>query len=221
MAYQWISYAIAGYLLGSVPFGKLIAKRVADIDITRQGSGNIGATNVARQLGIWWGILTLLLDALKGLIPVAFFSSRFPVGSPGREIGLCLVGLSALLGHQFSIFHRFRGGKGVATALGVYLGISNSARLSCLVAFLLFFSVTCKWKFVSLGSLVSAAAMPLILLTLGESRIVVVMSLLATVIIFFAHKDNIKRLIKGKERKWGDRIDHPNRSRSLSNSSSE
>ena len=115
----WILFALAAYLLGSLPFGRLIGQRVADIDITQRGSRNIGATNVARELGLKWGIFTLLLDVLNGFMPVFLFGLFFP----DFGIGPSVMGLFALFGHQFSVFLRFRGGKGVATSLGIFLAI--------------------------------------------------------------------------------------------------
>ncbi len=219
MVSQAIVYAVAAYLFGSVPFGKLIAKKVAHIDITTRGSRNIGATNVARELGVNWGLLTLVLDILKGLLPVVLFS-RYAAQAVGTapDIGVSLVGLSALLGHQFSIFLRFRGGKGVGTAIGVYLAISP---FSCLAATLLFLFIVYKWDFISLGSMVSACAMPLLLAVFGKSQPLVIASLVIAALICLKHQENIQRLVRGEERAWRGRKNQANKSRSRSNSSSE
>ena len=221
MISECIPYVVAAYLLGSVPFGKLIAKIVARIDITKRGSGNIGATNVAREVGIKWGLLTLALDVIKGSIPVVLFAYHASEAPLSYQIALSAVGLSALLGHQFSIFQGFRGGKGVATGLGIYLAMSPYTRLSCLVAFILFIVTVYKWRFVSLGSMVSACAMPLLLLLFGETPPLVVTSLIVAGLISFAHRENIQRLAKGEENKWKRSKSHSSRPRSLSNSSSE
>jgi glycerol-3-phosphate acyltransferase PlsY len=202
MVSQLLYWAPAAYLLGSVPFGKLISKKAAHIDITNRGSGNIGATNVAREVGIKWGLLTLLLDVLKGFIPVILFARYASQAAPLQEFGLSAVGLSALLGHQFSLFLRFRGGKGVGTALGIYLGISP---LSSLLAILLFFIVVTKWNFVSLGSISAAAAMPILLSIFGKPLPVFIGALVAAALICIKHMDNIHRLVKGKERKWREK----------------
>jgi glycerol-3-phosphate acyltransferase PlsY len=202
MVSQLLYWAPAAYLLGSVPFGKLISKKAAHIDITNRGSGNIGATNVAREIGIKWGLLTLLLDVLKGFIPVILFARYASQAAPLQEFGLSAVGLSALLGHQFSLFLRFRGGKGVGTALGIYLGISP---LSSLLAILLFFIVVTKWNFVSLGSISAAAAMPILLSIFGKPLPVFIGALVAAALICIKHMDNIHRLVKGKERKWREK----------------
>jgi glycerol-3-phosphate acyltransferase PlsY len=218
MMFQSLIFAIAAYLFGSIPFGKLIARKVGHIDITQKGSGNIGATNVARELSVKWGILTLILDMLKGFVPVVLFSCLAPQAGIGHEIGLSIVGLSALLGHQFSIFLRFRGGKGVGTALGIYLGISP---VSCLLALLLFILIVYIWGFVSLASMLSAFAMPLLFALFGKTPPLVIGALIAAALICIRHKENIQRLIKGDERKWRDRKSQVNNSSSLSSSSSE
>jgi len=211
-------FAVAAYLFGSIPFGKLIAGKVARIDITQKGSGNIGATNVARELGIKWGILTLVLDMLKGFVPVVLFACLAPKAGIGHEIGLSVVGLSALSGHQFSIFLKFRGGKGVGTALGIYLAISP---LSCLSALLLFILIVYIWDFVSLASMTSAFSMPLLFALFGKTLPLVIGALIAAALICLKHKENIQRLLKGDERKWRERNIQANNSSSLSSSSSE
>ena len=218
MIYQCIMFIVTAYLLGSIPFGKLIAKRVAHINITQRGSGNIGATNVARELGITWGLVTLLLDMLKGFLPVFLYAHY--ILQVGFEFEVCLsaIGLAALLGHQFSIFMRFRGGKGVATAIGIYLVISP---LACLIAVIVFILSVYKWDFVSLGSMLAAIVMPGLLALFGKSQPLVTTSIIVAALICFKHKGNIKRLVKGKERKWRGEKNQPNRSRSRSNSSSE
>jgi acyl phosphate:glycerol-3-phosphate acyltransferase len=218
MVFQTLIFAVAAYLFGSIPFGKLIARKVAHVDITQRGSGNIGATNVARELSIKWGILTLILDMLKGFVPVVLFACVASKAGMGHDIGLSVVGLSALSGHQFSIFLKFRGGKGVGTALGIYLAISP---LSCLIALMLFILIVYVWDFVSLASILSALAMPFLFALFGKTPPLVIGAVIAATLIVIKHKDNIQRLVKGNERKWRDRKSQANNSRSLSNSSSE
>lgn len=218
MVFQTFIFAVAAYLFGSIPFGKLIAGKVAHVDITQKGSGNIGATNVARELSIKWGILTLVLDMLKGFVPVVLFACLAPTAGIGHEIGLSVVGLSALLGHQFSIFLKFRGGKGVGTALGIYLAISP---LSCLIALMLFILIVYVWDFISLASMLAACAIPFLFAIFGTTPPLVIGAVIAAALIVMKHKDNIQRLIKGDERKWRNRKSQANNSRSLSSSSSE
>jgi acyl phosphate:glycerol-3-phosphate acyltransferase len=216
MTYQWILFAFAAYLLGSFPSGKIIAWFVARIDITKRGSGNIGATNVARELGIKWGVITLLMDISKSLVPVLISKHYI-----GNEIWVFYIGLSALLGHQFSIFQFFKGGKGVATALGIYLGLSLSSLISCLLSLVVFVAVVYKWDFVSLGSMASALSISIILVIFGEPWLVVVGSFGMTFLVFLKHRENIQRLLKGEERKWREKGDQDKSSSSLSSSSSE
>jgi len=191
----WLLFTLASYVLCSIPFGRLLGKRVAGIDITKEGSRNVGATNVARIIGFKWGILTLLLDALKGFTPVFLYKSLFP----DWAFGLTIVSLASLLGHQFSIFLKLRGGKGVATALGIYLAISP---IHTLVVLIFFVIVVYMFDFVSLGSILSAALMPPLLLFSGESKVSVLTSLVMAVLIWIKHKENIRRLFKREEIRW-------------------
>jgi len=116
----FIALFIAAYLLGSIPFGLLISQRVVKLDITKSGSGNIGAANVAREVGLKWGIVTLFLDTLKGFIPVICAWYLLKSSAEINEALIGMIGLAALLGHQFSLYLHFKGGKGVATYLGVF-----------------------------------------------------------------------------------------------------
>lgn len=193
-----ILFTLGAFLLGSIPFGRLIGQWVTGIDITQRGSGNIGATNVARVIGVKWGILTLLLDGLKGFLPLFLFPLLFQES----EIILALTGLSALLGHQYSVYLRFRGGKGFATALGVYLALSPPA---CLASLLVFVITVYGWRYISVGSMVSSCIMPLMLLVLGESSVLITLTLIMAVMICVNHRDNLCRLAKGQERKWGNK----------------
>ena len=202
MISQGIFFCLATYLFGSVPFGKLISNRVAGIDITTRGSKNIGATNVAREVGVFWGLVTLVLDMLKGYIPVVLYAVVASPTGADYTLGLSWVVLSAIAGHQFSIFLKFKGGKGVGTAAGIYLALSP---LACLIGVILFMIILYKWDFVSLGSTVSASAMPLLLAGLGQARPLVIASSLLTVLIYLKHWGNFKRMLRGEERKWRER----------------
>lgn len=218
MSYLWSAFLVAAYLMASIPFGKIIARKVADIDITARGSGNIGATNVSRHLGVKWGLITLFLDTLKGFLPV-FLASRY-LWHPGGMSSwwLSAIGTAALLGHQFSLFQRFKGGKGVATALGVYLAI---APIPCLIALMLFVAVVYKWKYVSLGSMVSAFSLPVLVTLFGKPLPISIGALVIASLIFVKHRDNITRLARGQEHSWRKKNDQPNLSMSRSSSSSE
>jgi glycerol-3-phosphate acyltransferase PlsY len=202
MLIQTLYFALGAYLLGAVPFGKIIARLAAQIDITKRGSKNIGATNVARELGIKWGLLTLALDVLKGLVPILVFSAYSLEADLSGRIALAAVSLCPLLGHQFSIFIGFRGGKGVATALGIYLALSPA---SCLLGLLVFLLVVLKWDFISLGSMVSAGSIPIFLTLFHQPKPVILASVVMAALIYYRHGENVVRLVQGEERKWKQR----------------
>ena len=190
-SYFLIAFA---YLLGSVPVGLLLSK-IKGADPRAVGSGNIGATNVMRAAGKITGALTLIGDVLKGLIPVMI---AFMLGE--TKVIVTAAGLTAFLGHLFPVFLRFKGGKGVATALGVYLGLDPFA---VLIAIIIFVLTIIKWGFVSLGSLVGVAAMPLLLYFLSAPVQYIYLVLIIGALIFIKHKDNIRRLVAGTENKIG------------------
>jgi glycerol-3-phosphate acyltransferase PlsY len=218
MNLHWIYFVPVAYLLGSIPFGKIIARKVARIDITEHGSGNIGATNVAREVGTLWGLLTLILDLLKGFLPVFLSSLTFKGTNPSGGWTIALVSLAALLGHQFSAFQKFHGGKGVATALGVYLALSP---ISSLAALLIFVAVVFVWDIISLASMISAACMPLFLSLAGCPPPLLAAASITAALIVLKHWDNIGRIKSGQERRWRNRTGQGSNSKSLSNSSSE
>jgi glycerol-3-phosphate acyltransferase PlsY len=181
---------IAGYLLGSVPTGYILG-RLAGVDVRTAGSGNVGATNVARVVGKRVGILTLIADMAKGLIPVIV----------ARELELSLlpvaaVGFAAFLGHLYPIFLKFRGGKGVATAFGVFLGLAPLATLILTVVFTI---VMASARIVSLGSIVTALASPVVLWFCDYSLVLVGMATLIAALIIIRHGTNIQRLRAGTE----------------------
>jgi len=195
----FIALLIAAYLLGSIPFGLLISQKVRKLDITKAGSGNIGAANVAREVGLKWGIVTFLLDTLKGFIPV--ICAFYLLGSSAEinEVLKGMIGLAAFLGHQFSMYYRFKGGKGVATCLGVFLAISPIACLWCGMIFIIFVWV---WRYISLGSMVASFTMPICLYLMGHSNVIIILSLIMFFLIIFQHRENIQRLLQGTERRW-------------------
>ena len=184
---------IAAYLLGSIPTGLLLAK-AAGVDIRSSGSGNIGATNVYRTLGRSVGILTLSGDCLKGAIPVVV--ARYFGMS---DLWIAAAGLAAFLGHVYTIFLGFKGGKGVATALGVFLAVSPAAIGSAL---LIFVAVVWKWRYISLGSISAAMAMPGMVAVFDSRPPVVVMAAIVALLVVWKHRENIKRLRSGTESKF-------------------
>jgi glycerol-3-phosphate acyltransferase PlsY len=188
---------VLGYLLGSIPFGYLLVRATGGGDIRLIGSGNIGATNVARTSGWSVGVATLLLDAAKGFLAV-WLTAHF---SGGNIRFMMYTGLAAILGHIFPAWLRFSGGKGVATALGVFLAICWPALATAVLLFLL---VALFWRYVSLASISAAAALPLLVYLLYAPRhapptAVSVCTLLAAVLVIVKHRDNIERLLAGTE----------------------
>jgi acyl phosphate:glycerol-3-phosphate acyltransferase len=195
-----IAIPIVAYLLGSIPFGLLLTKLFGGGDVRQAGSGNIGATNVARVAGPLPGILTLLFDAAKGAAAV-WLAARF---SNDSAMWMVIAALAALLGHCFPVWLRFRGGKGVATAAGVFLVLSPLALLGSVIVFVL---VVAFWRYVSLGSIAAAAAMPLLIYILWAPHhapplVVTFGALAAAVLIIYKHDANIQRLIEGEEPKF-------------------
>jgi acyl phosphate:glycerol-3-phosphate acyltransferase len=190
-------FALLGYLIGAIPFGLLIG-RMAGIDVRSQGSRNIGATNVNRLLGKKLGFLTLLCDCLKGFLPMSLAALTL-AESPSREAVVAATGLMAVLGHMFPIYLRFRGGKGVATGLGVFLYFSP---LAILISLLVFVGTVALSGFVSAGSLLASALIPLWLYLLGVSPTVVGVAALIALLIWIKHRENIGRLLQGTEKTW-------------------
>ncbi len=185
---------IFSYLLGSVPNGFIISKRLCNIDITKTGSGNIGATNIYRTLGPLPALLVFVLDFIEGFLPVLISKLLL------KSVGLAaLAGVFSVIGHNYSIFMpRFKGGKGVATSFGAILGLSPSVALISLSLFSLAFVFT---KYVSLGSLIGSLSVPVSSLILhGDYKLSVLFGFF-TVLIFISHRDNITRLARGQERK--------------------
>lgn len=187
---------VCAYLVGSIPTGYLIGKYFFNVDIKQLGSGNIGATNVLRNLGKKMGILTLLGDALKGVIPVVFAILFKPYPLNKSLVFFCA--LSAFLGHLFPIYLKFKGGKGVATALGIYIVLFP---LQVLYALIVFFLVVLKTRYVSLGSILAALSMPLFVSFSAKDTYQVALSVIISALVIYKHKDNIHRLLEGRENK--------------------
>jgi acyl phosphate:glycerol-3-phosphate acyltransferase len=193
-----IGLLVAGYLAGSVPFGLILARTVAGKDVRAAGSGNIGATNVARVVGKKLGLVTLVLDVLKGFLPVlaASFVALGAGAAPHRFFLEGLVGLAALLGHCFPVWLKLRGGKGVATGLGVLLAHRPEVAAVGLVAFGLGYALVRR---VSAGSVVAALAVVLALAVRGPHGATLLPIGLCALIILGKHHGNIRRLLQGRE----------------------
>ena len=184
------------YLLGSIPTGLLVSKAFAKVDPRQSGSRNIGATNVLRAAGKTLGGITLAGDLLKGLIPVLV-----ALWLRGGEMWIAAVALGAFLGHLFPLYLRFKGGKGVATALGIYIPLVPLAILFNLFVFAAGVAIS---RTVSVGSLSAAAAMPILIWLWGYPRPYLILGLIVGGLIFYRHRENIKRLLRGQENKiWG------------------
>ena len=188
---------IFAYLLGSIPTGVILAKAFGNVDPRTMGSKNIGATNVFRTAGKKLGILTLLGDILKGLIPVVIAR-----GTLDSYLWIGAVALAAFLGHLYPIFLKFRGGKGIATGLGAFLALSP---LSAVLSVLIFGAVVYKWRFISLGSLTASASFPILLALLNPHQIYIPFAIIIGALIFYRHRENIQRLLAGKESRFGEK----------------
>jgi glycerol-3-phosphate acyltransferase PlsY len=188
---------IFGYLVGSIPFG-LLYGRLVGIDVRQQGSGNIGATNVNRLLGKKMGILTLGSDLLKGLIPM-LIAAQILGNQPDAYLWTMLTGTAAFAGHCWPIYLKFSGGKGVATALGIFLYL---APLQTLIAIVLFAATVRLGGYVSLGSMAAAISLPVMVwLGNGPNDLLIITGIIALLIVF-KHQENIKRLLRGEEESW-------------------
>jgi glycerol-3-phosphate acyltransferase PlsY len=191
---------IGAYLLGSIPFGLILAKLFSGTDVRKEGSGNIGATNVARVVGPLAGVATLILDIAKGAGAV-LAAERVTNDSATWMI---LAGIAALVGHCYPVWLKFKGGKGVATAAGVFLVLSPWAFLCAAILFVL---IVAYWGYVSLGSISAAAAMPLLLYFFWAPHhapplVITFGSLAAALLIAYKHDGNIQRLVEGVEPKF-------------------
>lgn len=185
-----LGYLLIVYLLGSIPTGLLVGRGFYNIDIRQYGSKNIGATNTYRVLGLPAALLVFLGDALKGIVAVYLFEPL--------EFPMVLGGLVALLGHNWSIFLGFKGGRGVATGLGVLIGLAPVVSLICfsIWAFIVYFT-----KLVSLGSIVAAFFVPVLMFAFNLPVSFIVFGVIAAFFVIFRHRENIRRLLTGTELK--------------------
>jgi glycerol-3-phosphate acyltransferase PlsY len=189
-----IALVVSSYLLGSVPSGYILGS-MAGVDVRKVGSGNVGATNVARVLGKGRGVLTLIADAAKGWLAV-FAAQQLEMSLPT----ITLAGGAAFLGHLYSVFLRFEGGKGVATAFGVFLALAPVATSVSLAVFALVFAAS---RLVSLGSIAAAVTAPVSCWIMGYPPLVTALVGFIAVMITWRHRGNIQRLLAGTEPKFG------------------
>ena len=204
-----VAYIIVGliaYLLGSISFSVIISKKMAGFDVREKGSGNAGSTNVLRSVGKKAAALTLLGDVLKGIVAIFIaFILGLIIGEENisRALLVQIAGFFVILGHTFPVFFKFKGGKGIATALGVLILTNWQIGLICLIFALIIMAVT---KTVSLGSIMAAVLFPILVLFVPHNAYLVdgqyfIYSLILAGLVIFNHRENVKRLLEGKENK--------------------
>ncbi len=184
---------ILGYILGSIPIGFLVARYWGKIDIRQYGSGNIGTTNVFRTLGLYPGCIVLIGDIGKG-VTAALLGKWL-----GGEQAALLGGLAAIIGHSWSLFLSFQGGRGVATGAGVFLALTPKV---ILIAALIWILVIALTRYVSLGSIIAAASLPILMLIFRESALLLFIACIAAFFVIYRHRPNIRRLLAGTEHKF-------------------
>lgn len=193
-----LAFPLLAYLIGAIPFGLLIAKMRGRGDIRNMGSGNIGATNVRRTMGTFWGVVTLLCDASKGLLPTAWVHALLPGSPPWLAPA---VALAAIGGHMFPIYLKFKpSGKGVATALGCFAILAPGACGWALIAFVVVVAVT---RIVSIASMTAMALLSVLVWFTQADLNLALASTIASVLIVYRHQENIRRLIQGNESSLG------------------
>ncbi|MGM9570717.1 MAG: glycerol-3-phosphate 1-O-acyltransferase PlsY [bacterium] len=185
------------YLFASIPFGLLVSKYFYETDIRSKGSGNIGATNVLRNLGVFPAVLVLILDMGKGI--TAVFLARYFLGT---DFSAVIAGLIAIIGHSCSCFLGFKGGKGVATGLGVILMLSPLVTCLTVMVFVLVVALT---RYVSLGSVLGALLLPLLMIVFHQPKPYLYFACLAAAFVIYRHRGNIQRLLQGTESKIGSK----------------
>jgi glycerol-3-phosphate acyltransferase PlsY len=186
---------IAVYLIAAIPTGVVLTRLMGGKDVRQQGSGNIGATNVYRVAGKMAGILTLAGDTLKGFLPLLAYKTWL-TPTPAQ---LGTAGAIAIIAHCYPVYLKFKGGKGIATALGIFLIISPQAVLVALAVFMLTVVTT---RYISLGSILAAMSAPLLILMLGYPQPIFLATLFIALLVIWRHRDNIKRLLDGTENRF-------------------
>ena len=202
----YIIIAVIAYLIGSINFSVIISKRMAGFDVREKGSGNAGTTNMLRSIGVKAAVITLLCDILKGVVVILI---AILIGNivDGLDDALLvqLAGIFVIIGHTFPIFFGFKGGKGIATSLGVLLMINWQIGLICLVFALILMAIT---RMVSVGSIAAAILFPVLVVFIGQNYIVpvnnwsyLIFSIIIAILVLFNHRENLKRIFTGKENK--------------------
>ena len=206
---EYIIIAIIAYLIGSINFSILISKKKAGYDIRQKGSGNAGTTNMLRNLGKKYAAITLICDVLKGVVAIgiAIIVGNI-LGDTNKALLVQIAGVAVVIGHTFPIFFGFKGGKGVATSLGILLMTNWQLGLICLVFALVLMALT---RVVSMGSIAAAILYPVLTLFVGGGHYIVestglgngyfIYSVILAIIVIFNHRENIKRMLSGTENK--------------------
>ena len=201
-----IIVVIVAYLIGSIPFGYLIVRHKVGEDVRESGSGGTGATNVSRRAGKAAGVFTLVLDALKGVLAIVVVQMLIGEGGPFIDWLTAVAAIAVIAGHIFPVWLRFRGGKGVATGVGVFLMLAPIAVMCAAIIFLALVFIT---KYISLGSIVAAAMIPLFVFMdmvfsqpISDLRPLLTAAAAGAMLIIFAHRGNIRRLAEGTESKF-------------------
>lgn len=199
MSAVYVLVGLIAYLIGSVNFAIIFSKKFAGFDVREKGSKNAGTTNVLRTVGKKAAILTLICDILKGVVAVLIAILATKIWNHADvEILKYLAGFMAIVGHTFPVFYGFKGGKGVATSLGVLLMVHTQIGIICLV-FALIIMIATKW--VSLGSILAATLFPILTVFMVDNYVVKIISILIGLLVIFNHRTNIKRLKQGTENK--------------------
>ena len=205
MTLRLLAIIFGGYLVGSLPFGVIIGRAWKGVDIRQYGSGNIGFSNALRVLGWKPAAVVFIGDALKGIVPVVLGQALLRTWNvPRADLWLLLVGLAPILGHSFSVFLRFRGGRAVTTTLGVLIGLCWQAALVALVSWLVVVAIT---RYISLGSIVAAISVPTYMFLSGKSRDWLILWSAVSLLVILRHLPNMKRLVKGTEVKIGEKVE--------------
>ncbi len=197
---------IISYLFGSIPFSFIIAKLLKNVDLRKVGSGNIGATNLARALGYRIGAFGLILDILKGIIPVLLLADLATTSlNLSRDSLRLILGIASICGHNWTIFLKFKGGKGIATSFGVLIGLAIKNILIAKIILLLAVVWTITlfiWGYVSLSSILVAILLPIFLYIFGLNRYFILFGIIMAIFAVFRHKSNINRMLKHKENRF-------------------
>lgn len=195
MSYLFV--IILGYLLGSIPFGLLMTRLFKGVDIREYGSGNIGATNAYRVMGLGMGVLVALFDIGKGYFSVLLARQIF---GPEATLILILAGIAAIAGHNWSIFLKFDGGRGVATSVGILISLMPK---TVLISFFVWLVIVLTTQYVSLGSIVGAILIPIMAIVFKNPPMYIGLGLIIAVFVVYRHRPNIQRLLAGEENKIG------------------